>query len=110
MMAAREKRSVSRPSRWLAAVGSFLGLAMALVLTVLLIRVSIIERTGGSPAFGLIYSAMLLTPFVLSITALFKGSVHSQATVWGLAGSAASLLAVFSVSLVALPLLIPAVL
>ena len=110
MMASRERDSVSRRSRRLAAVGSYLGLGIALVLTALLIRVHVVEGTHGSPAFGLIYSAILLAPFIVSYAALMKGGARLQVNSWGVSGLAALLVAVVSVSFVALPLLIPAVL
>ena len=107
MMTARGRRSVGRRNRKLASFGSGLGLALALLLTARLVQVHVV-RPEGSPVFGLIYSAILLAPFVASITALMKGAGRSQLNVWGISGLIASFLAVSSVSLVVLPLLIPA--
>ena len=106
MMKAVGTKRVSRRSRRLAAIGSVLGLAISLALTLRLMQVHVL-RPGGTPIFGLLYSSMLLAPFVASIAALKKSSGRLQTNVWGVSGMVSLALAFTSLAGVTLPLLIP---
>ncbi len=106
MMNAVGTTRVGRRRRRLAAVGAVLGLAISLALTLRLIQVHFL-RPDGTPLFALLYSSMLLAPFVASIAALKRSSGRLQTNVWGVSGMVSLALAFTSLAGATLPLLIP---